>query len=74
MSVEEEVFRIQKKMSKISMASDGTVSLGVNQTGHVTHYIIISTIQGQEQALDLLKALQTLNINLDINKEFVDET
>ncbi|XP_017068061.1 transcription elongation factor S-II [Drosophila eugracilis] len=45
MSVEEEVFRIQKKMSKISMASDGT---------------------GQEQALDLLKALQTLNINLDI--------
>ncbi|KMY90327.1 transcription elongation factor S-II [Drosophila simulans] len=43
MSVEDEVFRIQKKMSK--MASDGT---------------------GQDQALDLLKTLQTLNINLDI--------
>ncbi|KAH8283535.1 hypothetical protein KR018_005036 [Drosophila ironensis] len=45
MSVEEEVFRIQKKMSKISTSSDGT---------------------GQDQALDLLKTLQTLNINLDI--------
>ncbi|XP_030377564.1 transcription elongation factor S-II [Scaptodrosophila lebanonensis] len=45
MSVEEEVFRIQKKMSKISTSSDGT---------------------GQEQALDLLKALQTLSINLEI--------
>ncbi|XP_068140580.1 transcription elongation factor S-II [Drosophila tropicalis] len=43
MSVEDEVFRIQKKMSKIS--SDGT---------------------GQDQALDLLKTLQTLNINLEI--------
>ncbi|XP_034668356.1 transcription elongation factor S-II [Drosophila subobscura] len=45
MSVEDEVFRIQKKMSKISTSSDGS---------------------GQEQALDLLKALQTLNINLEI--------
>ncbi|SPP90007.1 transcription elongation factor S-II [Drosophila guanche] len=45
MSVEDEVFRIQKKMSKISTFSDGS---------------------GQEQALDLLKALQTLNINLEI--------
>ncbi|ALC39718.1 CG8117 [Drosophila busckii] len=45
MSVEDEVFRIQKKIGKISTASDGT---------------------GQEQALDLLKALQTLNINLEI--------
>ncbi|KAI8043552.1 transcription elongation factor S-II [Drosophila gunungcola] len=45
MSVEEEVFRIQKKMLKISTSSDGS---------------------GQEQALDLLKALQTLNINLEI--------
>uniref|UniRef100_D3TQ62 Transcription elongation factor n=1 Tax=Glossina morsitans morsitans TaxID=37546 RepID=D3TQ62_GLOMM len=44
MSVEEEVFKIQKKMSKIT-TNDGT---------------------GQEQALDLLKALQSLNINLDI--------
>lgn len=44
MSVEEEVFKIQKKMSKIT-TNDGT---------------------GQEQALDLLKALQTLNINLEI--------
>ncbi|KAH8404417.1 hypothetical protein KR222_011469 [Zaprionus bogoriensis] len=45
MSVEDEVFRIQKKIGKISTASDGS---------------------GQEQALDLLKALQTLNINLEI--------
>ncbi|KAH8375742.1 hypothetical protein KR093_008373 [Drosophila rubida] len=45
MSVEDEVFRIQKKIGKISTASDGA---------------------GQEQALDLLKALQTLNINLEI--------
>ncbi|XP_017154851.1 transcription elongation factor S-II [Drosophila miranda] len=45
MSVEDEVFRVQKKMSKISTSSDGS---------------------GQEQALDLLKALQTLNINLEI--------
>lgn len=44
MSVEEEVFKIQKKMSKIT-TNDGA---------------------GQEQALDLLKALQTLNINLEI--------
>ncbi|KAI8120985.1 Transcription elongation factor S-II [Lucilia cuprina] len=44
MSVEEEVFKIQKKMSKIT-TNDGT---------------------GQEQALDLLKALQSLNINLEI--------
>lgn len=44
MSVEEEVFKIQKKMSKIT-SDDGS---------------------GQEQALDLLKALQTLNINLEI--------
>lgn len=44
MSVEEEVFKIQKKMQKIT-SNDGT---------------------GQEQALDLLKALQTLNINLEI--------
>ncbi|KAH8306704.1 hypothetical protein KR044_007186 [Drosophila immigrans] len=45
MSVEDEVFRIQKKIGKISTASDGA---------------------GQDQALDLLKALQTLNINLEI--------
>ncbi|EDV31862.1 uncharacterized protein Dana_GF15561 [Drosophila ananassae] len=45
MSVEDEVFRIQKKMSKISTSSDGT---------------------GQDQALDLLKTLQTLSINLEI--------
>ncbi|EDW02844.1 transcription elongation factor S-II [Drosophila grimshawi] len=45
MSVEDEVFRIQKKIGKISTSSDGA---------------------GQEQALDLLKALQTLNINLEI--------
>ncbi|KAM8715569.1 hypothetical protein ACLKA7_002594 [Drosophila subpalustris] len=45
MSVEDEVFRIQKKIGKISSSSDGA---------------------GQEQALDLLKALQTLNINLEI--------
>ncbi|TDG42580.1 hypothetical protein AWZ03_010989 [Drosophila navojoa] len=45
MSVEDEVFRIQKKIGKISTSSDGT---------------------GQDQALDLLKALQTLNINLEI--------
>ncbi|XP_004531187.1 transcription elongation factor S-II [Ceratitis capitata] len=44
MSVEEEVFKIQKKIQKIT-SNDGT---------------------GQEQALDLLKALQTLNINLEI--------
>ncbi|XP_073822645.1 RNA polymerase II elongation factor [Musca autumnalis] len=44
MSVEEEVFKIQKKMGKIT-TEDGT---------------------GQEQALDLLKALQSLNINLEI--------
>ncbi|XP_013113495.1 transcription elongation factor S-II [Stomoxys calcitrans] len=44
MSVEEEVFKIQKKMGKIT-TDDGT---------------------GQEQALDLLKALQALNINLEI--------
>jgi len=45
MSVEEEVFKIQKKMSKITTNDDGT---------------------GQDQALDLLKALQMLNINLEI--------
>ncbi|KAH8255746.1 hypothetical protein KR038_009852 [Drosophila bunnanda] len=45
MSVEDEVFRIKKKMDKISTSSDGA---------------------GQDQALDLLKTLQTLNINLDI--------
>ncbi|KAH8308404.1 transcription elongation factor S-II [Drosophila kikkawai] len=45
MSVEDEVFRIKKKMDKISTSSDGS---------------------GQDQALDLLKTLQTLNINLDI--------
>ncbi|XP_030555959.1 transcription elongation factor S-II [Drosophila novamexicana] len=45
MSVEDEVFRIQKKIGKISTSSDGA---------------------GQDQALDLLKALQTLNINLEI--------
>lgn len=45
MSVEEEVFKIQKKMSKITSNDDGS---------------------GQEQALDLLKALQQLNINLEI--------
>ncbi|XP_055906777.1 transcription elongation factor S-II [Eupeodes corollae] len=45
MSVEEEVFKIQKKMSKITSSDDGS---------------------GQEQALDLLKALQQLSINLEI--------
>jgi len=45
MSVAEEVFKIQKKMSKITTNDDGT---------------------GQDQALDLLKALQMLNINLEI--------
>lgn len=45
MSVEEEVFKIQKKMSKITSNGDGS---------------------GQDQALDLLKALQQLNINLEI--------
>ncbi|XP_053957577.1 transcription elongation factor S-II-like [Anastrepha obliqua] len=44
MSVEEEVFKIQRKMQKIT-SNDGT---------------------GQDQALDLLKSLQTLNINLEI--------
>uniref|UniRef100_A0A1B0GNB8 Transcription elongation factor n=1 Tax=Phlebotomus papatasi TaxID=29031 RepID=A0A1B0GNB8_PHLPP len=44
MSVEDEVLKIQKKLSKM-ISPDGT---------------------GQEQALDLLKALQTLNIDLDI--------
>lgn len=44
MSVEDEVMRIQKKLSKMS-SPDGT---------------------GQEQALDLLKELQTQNIDLDI--------
>uniref|UniRef100_A0A0K8TRH6 Transcription elongation factor n=1 Tax=Tabanus bromius TaxID=304241 RepID=A0A0K8TRH6_TABBR len=44
MSVEEEVFKIQKKLNKMT-SPDGT---------------------GQEQALDLLKTLQTLDINLDI--------
>jgi len=44
MSVEEQVFKIQKKLNKMT-AHDGT---------------------SQEQALDLLKALQTLDINLDI--------
>lgn len=44
MSVEEEVLRIQKKLSKM-----------INNEG-----------AGQDQALDLLKSLQTLNIDLDI--------
>ncbi|CAD7086397.1 unnamed protein product [Hermetia illucens] len=44
MSVEEEVFKIQKKLNKMT-SPDGT---------------------GQEQAFDLLKTLQTLDINLDI--------
>ncbi|GAB0095750.1 Transcription elongation factor S-II [Sergentomyia squamirostris] len=44
MSVEDEVLKIQKKLSKM-VSPDGT---------------------GQEQALDLLRALQTLNIDLDI--------
>uniref|UniRef100_A0A1B0CJK7 TFIIS N-terminal domain-containing protein n=1 Tax=Lutzomyia longipalpis TaxID=7200 RepID=A0A1B0CJK7_LUTLO len=44
MSVEDEVLKIQKKLSKMT-SPDGT---------------------GQEQALDLLKALQTLNVDLDI--------
>uniref|UniRef100_A0A6B2EGU0 Transcription elongation factor n=1 Tax=Phlebotomus kandelakii TaxID=1109342 RepID=A0A6B2EGU0_9DIPT len=44
MSVEDEVLKIQKKLSKM-ISPDGT---------------------GQEQALDLLKTLQTLNIDLDI--------
>lgn len=44
MSVEEEVMKIQKKLTKMT-AGDGT---------------------GQEQALDLLKSLQTLPVNLEI--------
>uniref|UniRef100_A0A1L8DH18 Transcription elongation factor n=1 Tax=Nyssomyia neivai TaxID=330878 RepID=A0A1L8DH18_9DIPT len=44
MSVEDEVSKIQKKLSKMT-SPDGT---------------------GQEQALDLLKTLQTLNVDLDI--------
>ncbi|KAH1024514.1 transcription elongation factor S-II [Dendroctonus ponderosae] len=44
MSVEEEVMRIQKKLSKMT-SDDGS---------------------GQEQALDLLKELQSLKINLDV--------
>ncbi|CAG9771845.1 unnamed protein product [Ceutorhynchus assimilis] len=44
MSVEEEVMRIQKKLSKMT-SEDGS---------------------GQEQALDLLKELQNLKINLDV--------
>ncbi|KAF5297665.1 hypothetical protein FQA39_LY11996 [Lamprigera yunnana] len=44
MSAEEEVMRIQKKLTKMT-ACDGS---------------------GQEQALDLLKELQTLDINLDV--------
>ncbi|XP_060517206.1 transcription elongation factor S-II [Cylas formicarius] len=44
MSVEEEVMRIQKKLSKMT-SEDGS---------------------GQEQALDLLKELQNLNINLEV--------
>lgn len=44
MSVEEEVMRIQKKLSKMT-SDDGS---------------------GQEQALDLLKELQNLKINLDV--------
>ncbi|EAA14772.3 AGAP009035-PA [Anopheles gambiae str. PEST] len=45
MNVEEEVFRIQKKLGKMTSLSDGS---------------------GQEQALDLLRELQRLNIDLDI--------
>lgn len=45
MNVEEEVFKIQKRLGKMTSASDGT---------------------GQEQALDLLRELQRLNIDLDI--------
>ncbi|XP_053661745.1 transcription elongation factor S-II isoform X2 [Anopheles marshallii] len=45
MNVEEEVFRIQKKLGKMTSQSDGS---------------------GQEQALDLLRELQRLNIDLDI--------
>ncbi|XP_030746736.1 transcription elongation factor S-II [Sitophilus oryzae] len=44
MSVEEEVMKIQKKLSKMT-SDDGS---------------------GQEQALDLLKELQSLNVNLDV--------
>lgn len=44
MSVEEEVMKIQKKLTKMT-SGDGT---------------------GQEQALDLLKSLQTLPVNLEI--------
>nr|CAI5859743.1 unnamed protein product [Callosobruchus analis] len=44
MSVEEDVMRIQKKLSKMT-SEDGS---------------------GQEQALDLLKELHTLNINLEV--------
>ncbi|XP_052865537.1 transcription elongation factor S-II isoform X2 [Anopheles cruzii] len=45
MNVEEEVFRIQKKLGKMTSLSDGS---------------------GQEQALDLLRELQRLSIDLDI--------
>lgn len=59
------MFRIQKKIGKISTASDGSVSTNIKFKWNI-NYNYNTHSQGQEQALDLLKALQTLNINLEI--------
>jgi hypothetical protein len=80
MSVEEEVLRIHKKLSK--MTSSGTVNIGENAAKCRTKYkarprperafslsakfCCFSFQDNQAQALDLLKALQNLKIDLEI--------
>lgn len=74
MSVQEEVMRIQKKLSKI-VSSEGTVGElsmllflppGVSPSALLTSPP--RSFQGTDtQALDLLKTLQTLDVNLTVN-------
>uniref|UniRef100_A0A182MGK8 Transcription elongation factor n=1 Tax=Anopheles culicifacies TaxID=139723 RepID=A0A182MGK8_9DIPT len=62
MNVEDEVFRIQKKLGKMTSQSDGSVPIDSDRSVQVNRLVA----SGQEQALDLLRELQRLNIDLDI--------
>lgn len=68
MSVEDDVLRIQKKLNKMS-SGDGSVSIiheceAANERETAANHN--GVLQGQEQALELLKALQTLAVDLDV--------
>jgi transcription elongation factor S-II len=67
-SVEDDVLRIQKKLNKMS-SGDGSVCYPSPlrmENYRSNSYLDVVFFQGQEQALDLLKHLQTLAVDLDV--------